>query len=136
MTTYGKGSIWKRNILMQILCQYMKLCYEIILSFHHYISKLISLKLLEILSSVFFPVNQSTKHFESKRSCFLILKTRPSWERTSENWWSNFFLTNTSLTPVSDIRDRQREIFMAEIDFASITDGDKMPGLSCSLWGT
>lgn len=81
MTTYGQGSIWKRKILVQLLCQYMKLHYEIIFSFQHYIFKLISLKLLEILSSLFFPVNQSTKHFESKRSCFLILKTRPSWEK-------------------------------------------------------
>lgn len=112
---------------MQILCQYMKLHYEILLSFEYYICRPTSLNLLEITSSLFFLMclwAQSTKHFESNRICFLILQTTVNRERASEKMWSNFFLSSSSLSPVSDIKDRQRELFMALIDFSSITDRD------------
>lgn len=119
--------VWKRNTLMQILCQYMKLHYEILFSFQYYISRPTSLNHLEITPPLFFLTclwAQTTKHFQSNRICFLILQTTVNKERTWEKKWSNFLLSSSSLTPVSHIKDRQRRLFMALTDFSSITDGD------------
>lgn len=124
-----KAKFKKMNGLLHIVCQYMKLHHEILFSFQCYISRLTVAKVLEITASLFFPLSsqaQSTKHFESRSSCFLIIQATVISERILENWWSNyfFFLTSSSLTPMSDIKDRQRDIFMAVIVFSSITDRD------------
>jgi len=118
--------VLKRNILMQTHCQYLKLYYKILLSFQYCISIPTSLNLPEIISSLYFFdvfVGPEYQAFWVKQN-LLILQTTAKREKTSEKMWSSFFPSSSSLTHMSDIKDRWRELFMAIIDFSSVSDGD------------